>query len=173
MKKLLAAALVLCLLTSCALAEARDMTGTWTVTYGEMFIGETQIPYDPKDAKVDHTYVLNGDGTAAYTGMGLERKGTWKLQEDQIVLNFDDGLETAYLTDSGFYVKGKAMNGAATLINYFKREEAQLSANQVPKVTLAQNLAEFDGAWDLIMENIRGASPINEYTQNHMLKISS
>lgn len=172
MKKAFVLIMILWLLGTAALAEGLDVTGTWKVDYGEMFIGETQIPYDPKDAKVDHTYVLNTDGTAVYNGMEVERKGAWELQGDQILLKFDDRKETAYLTESGFYIKSDTMGGAATLYNYFKRDEAQAPVGQMPRATLAQSLTEFDGTWDLIKENIRGASSINEYTQDHMLKIS-
>ena len=131
MKKYAWLALALCMLMTCALAEAADWTGEWAISHVEME-GET---FGPEALSDQWLIQLRADQTAAFTMSGIANPGTWRLEKDQLVLDCTGFHFTFVLTDTGFYMD----QGGAKI--YFAR-----TASSPAPQAVAEGPA---GAWNL------------------------
>ena len=123
-----------------AMAETATYVGAWTLT-SIVTAGQS---FDPAMLGTDMTIIINEDGTAIMSTMGMEETGTWTTVEGGIDLTDASGVTQTLTARDGALVlsaDGVDMILTPTVIT----EDAAGYANILANLTLA----DFNGTWEM------------------------
>ncbi len=147
LKKFTALLLAVFMLTALATAQSAEYTGVWYL----LSIESEGVTLNPADMGMEMTITLNDDGSGLVSSTGEEETpATWTLEDDVLTVVAEEDPLSLVLNEEGQLV---ASIEGTTMI--FDREPPVAGFEAAAEVA-AEDIADFDGTWNITMVNAYG-----------------